>query len=330
MILWKFTLREVRNRPGRATLTLLSIVIGVAAVVAVTIGTATTNQACREMYTALTGRAAFEVVAAGDAFYDQSSVAQVAHLPGVAAAAPSIQKFALLRYGDKTVRLMAIGIDPALDEAVRDYQLKEGRFFRGAHGAMLETGYARGLGVKVGDKVRLAASGGGLRRRDEEFRIVGLLSPRGAADFNQGGLIFLPLATAQQMFGNTGNIDTLSIVLAEGADEQAVADAIRQHLPAGLNLRSPMARSQLAKENVDKVEKGLDFAYVTMLFLAGITILNTFLMNVGERRRQLAVLRAIGHTRRQIIRMLLLEGFSMGVVGTILGGSRRESAAPIC
>ena len=50
MILWKFTLREIKNRPGRATLTLLSIVIGVAAVVAVTVGTATTNQACQEMY----------------------------------------------------------------------------------------------------------------------------------------------------------------------------------------------------------------------------------------------------------------------------------------
>ena len=52
MILWKFTLREVKSRPGRATLTLLSIVIGVAAVVAVTVGTATTNQACQEMYAA--------------------------------------------------------------------------------------------------------------------------------------------------------------------------------------------------------------------------------------------------------------------------------------
>ena len=163
----------------------------------------------------------------------------------------------------------------------------------------------------------------------EEFRIVGLLSPRGAADFNQGGLIFLPLATAQQMFGNTGSIDTLSIVLAEGADEQAVADAIRQHLPAGLNLRSPMARSQLAKENIDKVEKGLDFAYVTMLFLAGITILNTFLMNVGERRRQLAVLRAIGATRRQIIRMLLWKASAWASSGPSWA-PRPDWAAPIC
>jgi putative ABC transport system permease protein len=322
MILWKFTLREVRSRPGRATLTLLSIVIGVAAVVAVTIGTATTNQACREMYSALAGRAAFEVVAAGDAFYDHGSVAEIGRVPGVKAAVPSIQKLASLHHGEKVIRLLAIGIDPARDKAVRDYELKEGRFFQKKYDAMLETGFARGLGVKVGDEVRLGTLARRLRDSGvKPFRIVGLLSPRGAADFNQGGVIFLPLATAQQMFDTAGSIDTLSIVLAEGADEQAVADAIRRRLPAGLNVRSPMARSQLAKENIDKVEKGLDFAYVTMLFLAGITILNTFLMNVGERRRQLAVLRAIGATRRQLIRMLLLEGLAMGIVGTILGAA---------
>ena len=67
------------------------------------------------------------------------------------------------------------------------------------------------------------------------------------------------------------------------------------------------------------MQKGLDFAYVTIMALAFFTILNTFLMNVGERRRQLAVLRAIGATRRQLIRMLLLEGLTMGVVGTVLG-----------
>ena len=59
MVLWKFASREIRNRPGRAILTLLSIVIGVAAVVAVTISTATTNQAYKEMFESVTGKAAF-------------------------------------------------------------------------------------------------------------------------------------------------------------------------------------------------------------------------------------------------------------------------------
>ena len=80
-----------------------------------------------------------------------------------------------------------------------------------------------------------------------------------------------------------------------------------------------MARSQLAKETLQPVEVGLEFAFATMIGLALFTIFNTFLMNVGERRKQLAVLRAIGATRRQIIRMLLLEGLAMGLLGTVLG-----------
>ena len=70
---------------------------------------------------------------------------------------------------------------------------------------------------------------------------------------------------------------------------------------------------------IEKVRAGLDLAYVTIIALAFVTILNTFLMNVGERRRQLAVLRAIGTTRRQLIHMLLVEGLAMGLVGTLLG-----------
>jgi len=63
MVLWRFTLREIFSRPGRATLTLLSIVIGVAAVVSVTVSTSTTHQAYENMYVSMTGNATFEVVA---------------------------------------------------------------------------------------------------------------------------------------------------------------------------------------------------------------------------------------------------------------------------
>jgi putative ABC transport system permease protein len=321
MVLWKFTLREVKSRPGRATLTLLSIVIGVAAVVAVTVGTATTDQACQQMYESVAGRAAFEVVAEGGGFYDDDVAAELAKVGGVKAAVPSVQKLSVLYCGKSRVRLLAMGIDPTRDEAVRDYELAEGGFFSEKYEALLETGFARGLGVGVGDEVKLGTSRGGLSGSMKSVKIVGLLSPRGAASFNQGGIIFLPLKTAQYLFSKAGNINTISIVLAENADEKAVAEAIRERLPTGLSARSPMARSQLAKETVQNVEKGLDFAYVAILALAFFMILNTFLMNVGERRRQLAVLRAIGATRRQLIRMLLLEGLTMGLVGTLVGSA---------
>ena len=184
---------------------------------------------------------------------------------------------------------------------------------------MLEAGFAQGLGIKIGDEVKLATHRGGLSGSMKPFRVVGLLSPRGAAGFKQGSIIFMPLATAEYLFYKSGNVNTISIVLADTADEKEVAESLRATLPKGLLVRSPVERSQLSKETIEKVQKGLDFAYVMILALAFFTILNTFLMNVGERRRQLAVLRAIGATRKQLIRMLLIEGLAMGVVGTALG-----------
>jgi putative ABC transport system permease protein len=321
MILWKFTLREVKSRPGRAMLTLLSIVIGVAAVVAVAVGTNTTNQACQDMYASMAGRAALEVVGDGDAFFDEDVTAAIEKTPGVKIAVPSIQRYASLRFQNNKGPVTAIGIDPERDKAVRDYALEEGGFFENGREALLSTGFARGLGIRVGDQVKLGTNRGGLGLKSTSFKIVGLLSSRGAAGFRQGalGTIFLPLGTAERLFSTAGNVNTISIVLNDGADEKTAAEAIRAILPTGLSVRSPGERSQLSKETIEKVRQGLKFAYVMIFSLAFFMILNTFLMNVGERRRQLAVLRAIGATRRQLVRMLLLEGITMGIVGTVLG-----------
>jgi putative ABC transport system permease protein len=321
MVLWKFTFRELKSRPGRATLTLLSIVIGVAALVAVTVSTATTDRACQDMYASVAGRAALEVVAEGDGFFDEGLVDEIEKIPGVKAAVPTAQKLTLLRHEKNKLGMLAMGIDLERDKAVRDYELEEGGFFQKKYEVLLETGLARGWGVGVGDEVTLATMRGGLSGKLTKFKVVGLLSSRGAAGFKQGNIVFLPLETAERLFYKSGSINLVSVVVADGADETAVSNAIRQVLPQGLSVRLPAERSQLSKETIEKVQHGLKFAYFTIMFLAFFTILNTFLMNVGERRRQLAVLRAIGTTRRQLIRMLLWEGLTMGTAGTILGSA---------
>ena len=112
MVLWKFTLREVVSRPGRATLTLLSIIIGVAAVVAVTVGTATTNQAFQEMYASVAGRAGLEVVAAGDGFFDQRVLGDIEKAPGVKAAVPTVQQLSVLRFQKQPSRPVRHGHRP--------------------------------------------------------------------------------------------------------------------------------------------------------------------------------------------------------------------------
>ncbi len=254
MFLWKFTLREIRNRPGRATLTLLSIVIGVAAMVAVDIGTTTTHLAYQNMYEGMAGRAAFEVVAEDGSFFPEDIVQRIGQVPGVKTAVPSVQKVSILWFKEAKVSLLVMGIDPKQDEAVRDYKLYEGEYFgkdSKPYDALLETGFAHGLGVKVGDEVKLGTTRGGLSGSVKDFRIIGLLSPQGAANFNQGGVIFLPLPAAEYFFAKegAGYINQVSVVLAGSADEKAVQPKIAGILPAGLTVRSPMARAHFGQGN---------------------------------------------------------------------------------
>ncbi len=315
MVLWKFTFREIKSRPGRATLTLLSIVIGVTAVVAVTVSTNTTHQAYKEMYESISGRASLEVVAEQDKYFSDGIVKTLEQVPGVKAVLPSIQKTTRLSFNKNRILTMVMGIDPTKDEAIRDYELSGGGFFREEEEAMMELGFAKALGVKVGDEIKLIVGNGTVK----SFTVVGLLAPRGTSTFNQGGLVFLPLETAQNYYARSQSINKASVVLEEGADESQIQAELTALLPANLKLRTPAMRMQLTKESLKSAEQGLAFIFALNIVLAIFMIFNTFLMNVSERRRQFSILRAIGTTRKQIMRMLLMEGFMMGIIGTILG-----------
>jgi putative ABC transport system permease protein len=315
MVLWKFTVREVKNRPGRATLTLLSIVISVAAVVAVTVSTTTTHQAYREMYESLAGRAALEIVAPGDGPFNADAIAPMLEkTPGVQAVVPVLQQVTNL-YRGQPIQVVMMGIDPRRDEAVRDYDLQEGQFFLDNEGAMLEAGLAKALGISVGDEIAIATT----KEGRQTFQVVGLLAPRGAANINKAGIVFLHYTEAQKYFAKPGQFNLVSLVLDPNADEAVVEAQVAAALPQGLHARTPAMRTEQSRDTLKDVEQGLNFAYALSIALAIIMIFNTFLMNVGERRRQLAILRAIGTTRGQIVRMLLGEGLFMGTLGTVLG-----------
>jgi putative ABC transport system permease protein len=328
MVLWKFTSREIKSRPGRATLTLLSIVISVAAVVAVTVSKNTTHQAYKDMYENVSGRAAFEVAADQYRFFNPRIIQTLEKSPGVKEVIPLVQEYFMRLTFNKQRPITAVmGVDPAKNDLVNDYDLKQGNFFSDKKGkekedgteelvAMMEAGFADALGVKVGDKIKLTVLVGKIV---ETFTVVGLLAPKGTAHFNQGGMVFLPLRTAQECYSETGGINRASIVLENGADENKVQAELTALLPPGIHVRTPMVRMQMSPDTLKNAEQGLAFAFWLNIVLAIFMIFNTFLMNVSERRRQLSILRAIGTTRKQIMRMLLLEGIALGVTGTILG-----------
>ena len=334
MVLWKFAFRHVLGRPGRATLTLLSVVIAVAAVTSVTIATSTTRLAYKQMFATVSGRASLEVRAAGSSSFDQRVIDQVVQVPGVKAAAPVIGRPTKLTTPDeRTVELTAVGIDPKLDLAVRDYTMAkgQGRFLEaGDMGVLLEESFARNLGVGVGDEVLIRSP-----RQipvDQPETIIGLLSSEGAAALRLGGSVFMSLAEAQYLFTGEGEIDSVAVVLDDKADVDQKLKEIEDALPTGLTVRRPATRSGFMEEILSSSEQGLHLASGFSLLLATFIILNTSMMNVGERRRQLSIMRAVGATRMQIRGLLYGESIALGTVGIAIGmlagWAGRRSAHP--
>jgi putative ABC transport system permease protein len=304
----------MQRRPGRTLLTLLGIVIGVAATVAITATVQTTRRAHREMFETLTGRASLEVVAEGLGGFDESLIERLATIPGLGAAVPVVQTPAALIGKSGAVPVVALGIAPARDRIARDYFLRAGALFADGEGLLLEAGFAEAQDFGLGKSVRILTPTG-----VASLPVVGLLEPRGAASFNGGAVAFLPLAAVQRLFKMSGKVNSIQIVLSEDANEAAVEREALKRLPEGFTVQAPAARGQMGRAGLLSTEQGLTSLSVSALVAGAFVILNAFLMNLGERRQQLAILRALGATRRQVTRLLLREAVILGAAGTALG-----------
>ena len=317
----------MQQRPGRTLLTMLSIVIGVTAAVAVGLGTETTRHAYKQMFEMVTGRATLEVDGRGGKFIPGELFEKVAQVPGVQAAVPLIDKPTSMTIGDeekgteRRVRLQILGIVPDKDKQVRDYDIVEGRQVKEGDEIVLEKEFARHLDLKVGSEVRLLTT----TSRSKPFQIVGIYSPLGAAAMAQISMAFMPLERAQFHFNNRkynvpkDAIDKIQIVTAADAKLEEIEARIAAILPEAAQVHQPAASTQLMKQTLLSTEQGLTLTTRFSLLMAFFIIINTFFMNITERRRHLSIMRAIGATRQQIRRSLMSEAVILGLVGTVLG-----------
>jgi putative ABC transport system permease protein len=129
----------------------------------------------------------------------------------------------------------------------------------------------------------------------------------------------MTLPVAQRLFGLQEQINSVHIVVNDDANLREVEAEVRRCLPAGLTVQTPAARGQLAQATLLSTEEGLTSLSAVSLVAGALVILNTFLMNLGERRRQLAIWRALGATGRQVTGLLLGEAAFLGVLGTVIG-----------
>ncbi|WP_428305944.1 FtsX-like permease family protein [Lacipirellula sp.] len=292
-----------------------SVAIGVAAFVAVTFTTRSTQTAFDEIFQSLAGRASLEIVAPIGQAIPASVAADVAGISGVEAIAPRLQRPAIMIVKEKDrVQLVAAAIDLQRDAKVHEYKIVDGQPLTDSKGALLSKLLAESLGVKVGDEVGLLTRSGMI-----PLKIVGLFASNTSTMSAQGAGLLIPLRGGQVWFRAKGQLDTIQIVLDKEADEEQVKKEIESRLPNNAELRLPTGRSEMAKATVLSTNQALFMARAFILLVAVFVITNTFLISVTQRRRQLGILRAIGGARGQIAALVMSEAFVMGVAGTIVG-----------
>ncbi len=333
MVLWKFSLREVRKHPLRAMLTLAGVAIGVGAAVAVLVCVKSTRLAYAEMFRTTTGNADLEVVAEGGGNVDLRALPIVGESAGVAAAVPVISKGTTLwPVGGEQVNATLLGVDPLRDRQVRDYEIVAGtELTPSTEGILVESEFAASNGIGVGDQVGVLTLRGTLN-----FPVVGFMRLKTASGIRGGSAVLMPLPWVQQHWRMARSVSSILLVLAEDVNESAATEAVQQRLDqlvAQLNqslpadsarysrllVQRPADRSPYVDETLRAAETGLNLAAALSLLVAFFIIFNTFMMNVSERRRQLAIMRALGATRGQLRRMIVVEALVLGTAGALLG-----------
>jgi ABC-type lipoprotein release transport system permease subunit len=241
--------------------------------------------------------------------------------PGVVAVAPRALSSALLSSADGAVGVALMAVDPAAEQIASRFpaRVRDGRFLRaGDRGtAVVGSGVARVLHAGVGGRVVVMAQGAGERDvRSALLRVVGVVHT--GLDEVDRRLVLVPLGTGQDLLALGGRVHQIAIILRDQARSAPVAATARRAFPALETLTWAQADPDV--DTAIRLDDGGHYLFNAIFFvIIGFMVLNTLLMSVLQRRREIALLGALGVTPGRRWAMVMLEG-SMLAGLAIAGG----------
>ncbi len=143
-------------------------------------------------------------------------------------------------------------------------------------------------------------------------------APAQLETINDGRVVLLPLALAQELLGQPAVVDTVALTVSPGTDD-AVRQRLTDLLPPAAFVASADAPQQFALTQLEQVQAPLLFVATVALIAGGFLVFNTIQNSARQQERELAVLRALGASRRQVAAGLLIESAALGLIGAFLG-----------
>ncbi|KRV48812.1 ABC transporter [Wenjunlia vitaminophila] len=333
--MFRTALRNVLAHKARLMMTVIAVLLGVSFVSGTlvftdTVGDAYTNSSAQSFANTSVAVRAENATAVGDSdpgeapeeltYLDQSLLDQLGELPGAASVTGSLSGFTAIAEKDGDLVGDGWTTRGGNYSGTRDsrYPLVEGRAPAAPNEIALDSETVDRTGYALGDTIRLSVDGPVLKQK-----LVGVFTTDDGQVAAGGSLALFDTPTAQKLFAEPGKYNEIILKAAPGTSEEKLKQQVEELLPKGTEAQTGTYLADEQADNIAEATKTLStvlLAFAAVALFVGIFVIaNTFSMLVAQRTRELALLRAVGATRRQVTRSVLAESFVVGSVAASAG-----------
>ncbi len=319
-LLRHISLKHVKHQKAQSLIAMFGICLGVATMVSVDIVNTSVLRSFEDSINHVTGRAALQITGAESGF-PEALLEQVQNVPGVEYAVPVIETNANL-FGGSERSMMILGVDVLQDHQIRDYSITDETadipdpllFLARPDSILLTKSMADREGIKIDQEIRIQTVQG-----IKTFNVRGLLNPEGPARVAGGDIAIMDVYAAQLVFGKEGKIDRIDVSFLRGENLDAMKERIRKALPQGYDLDTPAARTRQVEILLQRYRSVMGLISFMAVFVGMYLIYNAVAISVVQRRKEIGILRALGTTRGEIIRLFLGETLVVSAIGSLMG-----------
>ncbi|MEQ1652299.1 MAG: lipoprotein-releasing ABC transporter permease subunit [Hyphomicrobium sp.] len=303
----------------------LGIMLGVATLIIVM---AVMNGFRKDLFSKIMGLNGHVIIhKIGEPFEDYAEMAaKLGKVKGVVSALPLIEGQVMVSSNVQALGGLVRGIDEAGIKSLTlvSNNIKYGTIegFDGQTGIAIGARLAQSLRVGLGDTVTLVSPRGastpfGTAPRSKPY-VISSIFELGMSEYDRM-MIFMPLAEAQKYFAKGGEVDVLELVVDDPENIDFYSAEIKNAGGPTINVSDWRQRNE-SFFNVLAVERNVMFIILSLIILvAAMNIISGMMMLVKDKGRDIAVLRTMGATKGAVMRVFLITGASIGIVGTIAG-----------
>ncbi len=255
--------------------------------------------------------------------YNQALQQRLSKNADVVAITPRIEDQAMISGADEARGVKVIGVDPVLEPKVTTIAraIIDGRYLQATDKNTIVLGdkLAERAGLKVGgDAVLITQARDGSLAADR-FKVVGIFDS--GIDIIDASHVFIPLSAAQELYSLWGQITTWALRIDNRQHADEIAHQLKTELGSGFEV---LGWKKLLPEMVQMIRFHEVISYIVVfivIVIVAVGVTNTILMAVKERTHEFGIMLALGTSQFQIIQLLLLESFILGVIGLLTGNT---------